>query len=232
MEVVGPRVVWLRYVDDILVVVPRRTDLPALLTRLNAVHPSIQFTVEEEQNERLPFLDTVVTRQDSGPVFCVYRKPTNTKVGLKPQSCQNPRTIIATFKGELCRCYRLCTSIEQTKKEIQFTLDLYEDNGHDRAKLKKIADAYVPPTAKNRTKPNNKERRPKQTEPPETEVRNLFRALPYRTEEDLQEEEEEESIEIRPYACIQYIPEISSLNIPTGPGVRKESPVSPEDKTT
>ena len=71
----------------------------------------------------------------------IFRKPSNTNIGLKPQSCQNPRIVEASFKGELCRCYRLCKSTEQTKKEIQFTLDLYEDNGHDRAKLKKIADA-------------------------------------------------------------------------------------------
>ena len=77
MEVVGPRVVWLRYVDDVIVVVPSRTDLPDMRTRLNAVHPNIQFTIEEEQDERLPFLDTIVTRQDTGPVFSVYRKPTN-----------------------------------------------------------------------------------------------------------------------------------------------------------
>ena len=92
---------------------------------------------------------------------------------------------------------------------FKVTLDLYEDNGHDRVKLQKIADAYSPPTSARREKTSNKEKRKNSTKSPEIETKNLFRVLPCRTEEDIQEEEEEENIEIRPYACIQYIPGIA-----------------------
>ena len=76
-NIVGPCVTWLRYVDDIVVVTPSRMVLPDVLDQLNSVHPKIQLTVEEERDERLPFLDTIITRTDTGPVFNVYRKPTN-----------------------------------------------------------------------------------------------------------------------------------------------------------
>ncbi|XP_069982214.1 uncharacterized protein [Penaeus vannamei] len=75
-KIVGRNVVWLRYVDDILAVVPTRMNLPDL-HRLNTVHPSIQLTTEEERNEQLPFLDTLVQKRPDGPLFSVYRKPTN-----------------------------------------------------------------------------------------------------------------------------------------------------------
>ncbi|XP_069971546.1 uncharacterized protein [Penaeus vannamei] len=71
--IVGRNVVWLRYVGDIPAVVPTKTNLPDLPHRLNAVHPSIQFTIEEERNEQLPFLDTLIHRRPDGPIF-LYRE--------------------------------------------------------------------------------------------------------------------------------------------------------------
>ena len=100
---------------------------------LNAVHERVQFTREEEESRSIAFLDVFVTRKEDGTLTTrVYRKPSNTNIGLKPQSCQDPKTIVASFKGELCRCHRLCSSPDQIKKEIEFTLDLYENNGHNR----------------------------------------------------------------------------------------------------
>ena len=95
----------------------------------------------------IAFLNVNVTRHKDGSISTkVYRKPSNTNIGIKPHSCQDPKTAISAFKGELCRCHRLCSSKEETDKAIKFVLDLYQDNGHDRDKLKKIADAYNPPT--------------------------------------------------------------------------------------
>ena len=96
---------------------------------LNEVHPRVQFTREEEEDKSIAFLDVYLTRQDNGKISTrVYRKSSNTNITIKPQSCQNPLTVIATFKGELCRAHKLCSTAEQTQKEIDFLLDLYEDN--------------------------------------------------------------------------------------------------------
>ncbi|XP_069984619.1 uncharacterized protein [Penaeus vannamei] len=80
-------VVWLRYVDDIHAVVPTRTNPPDLLHRLNAVHPSIQFTTEEERDEKLPFLDTMIHRKPDGPIFSaeVMRRPRGEDTQSKTQ---------------------------------------------------------------------------------------------------------------------------------------------------
>ena len=136
-----------------------------------------------------------------------YRK---TNIGIKPQSCQDPKIVIASFKGELCRCFRLCTSPEQTKKEIQFTLDLYEDNGNDRKKLQSIADAYDPPLQTSKNKKNDKKtQKNDRSNDPLHGTMELFRTLPFRSEEDVREEEEEEEQQRKKYACIPYIPEIA-----------------------
>ena len=88
---------------------------------MNTVHQRVQFTWEEK--ERWCVMTTKI-----------YRKPSYTNIGLKPQSCQDPKTATASFKGELCLCYRLCSSLELTKNEVEFTLNLFEDNGHNREK--------------------------------------------------------------------------------------------------
>ena len=135
----------------------------------------------------------------------IYRKPSNTNIGLKPQSCQDPKKIVASFKGELCRCYRLCSSPEQIKKEIKFTLDLYEDNGHNRQKLKLIADSYTPPTV-TENKHKNKKRDRKTQNNIDRQTKNLFDLLPFKNV-NLGEDNEEQEEKL--YACINYIPEIA-----------------------
>ena len=110
----------------------------------------------------------------------------------------------------MCRCFRLCTSPEQTKKEIQFTLDLYEDNGNDRKKLQAIADAYDPPLQTSKNKKNDKKtQKNDRSNDPLHGTMELFRTLPFRSEEDVREEEEEEEQQQKKYACIPYIPEIA-----------------------
>lgn len=42
-------VLWKRYVDDVLAIVPRN-QTSDILNFINSIHPNIQFTVEEEAN--------------------------------------------------------------------------------------------------------------------------------------------------------------------------------------
>nr|VZI40321.1 unnamed protein product [Spirometra erinaceieuropaei] len=69
---------WARYVDDTFVVIDR-DQLLTFKERLNAVFPGIQFTMEEEENNQLSFLDVLICRKDCGELKTkVFRKATNT----------------------------------------------------------------------------------------------------------------------------------------------------------
>nr|VZH97602.1 unnamed protein product [Spirometra erinaceieuropaei] len=69
---------WARYVDDTFVVIERDQVL-TFQEHLNAVFPDIQFTMEEEENNQLAFLDVLVCRKDCGGLKTkVFRKATNT----------------------------------------------------------------------------------------------------------------------------------------------------------
>ena len=74
--------IYLRYVDDTFVSFKSRSDALAFFDTLNQLHSSLSFTIEEENNGQLPFLDVLVERCDSSFLTSVYRKPTFTGLYL------------------------------------------------------------------------------------------------------------------------------------------------------
>uniref|UniRef100_A0A1B6D9B7 Reverse transcriptase domain-containing protein n=1 Tax=Clastoptera arizonana TaxID=38151 RepID=A0A1B6D9B7_9HEMI len=82
---------FLRYVDDTFVIWPLGVDnINRFLAHLNFVHPSIQYTMEVENNNTLPFLDVLVIRKNGSLGHTVYRKPTHTDRYLNADSHHHP----------------------------------------------------------------------------------------------------------------------------------------------
>ncbi|BHF79918.1 hypothetical protein SprV_0702304200 [Sparganum proliferum] len=70
---------WARYVDDSFFV-GKTSDIGHLKELLNSVDPDIQFTMEAETNNQLPFLDVLVRRCTTGQLqTAVFRKSTDTR---------------------------------------------------------------------------------------------------------------------------------------------------------
>ena len=46
---------WLRYVDNTFILWPHQENVQTLLDHVNSIRPSIQFTKEKEQDNKLPF---------------------------------------------------------------------------------------------------------------------------------------------------------------------------------
>ena len=68
---------WKRYVDDTFCIV-KEGSVDEYLDHHNSVCPPIQFTVEQEKEGVLPFLDTCIYRKEDGSLdITVYRKPTH-----------------------------------------------------------------------------------------------------------------------------------------------------------
>ena len=66
---------WKRCVDDTFCIL-RKGSTKGFLHHLNGVRPTIKFTVEQEEDGTLPFLDMLLTRREDGSLdVSVYRKP-------------------------------------------------------------------------------------------------------------------------------------------------------------
>ena len=116
-DIMGNNVVWVRYVDDILVVVPKEMNLDEKLAKLNSVDDKIQFTLEKENDGTIAFLDTVIMR-GTQPKFKVYRKPTNKESYVHFYSGHNDRVKSGVVLGFFLRAYRICSE-DYLDDEIQ-----------------------------------------------------------------------------------------------------------------
>ena len=69
---------WYRYVDDTFTYM-LETYIEGFLAHLNNQHPRIKFTIEQEENRQIPFLDTLLTVEENGTISTkIYRKKTHT----------------------------------------------------------------------------------------------------------------------------------------------------------
>nr|VZH97849.1 unnamed protein product [Spirometra erinaceieuropaei] len=111
---------WARYVNDTFAVIERDQVL-TLKERLNSVFPDIQFTMEEEENNQLAFLDVLVCRKDCGGLKTkVFRKATNPTQILNFNSnhptCHKRSCVRTLFR----RVETLCSEPEDKVAESQY----------------------------------------------------------------------------------------------------------------
>ena len=71
-----PQKVWKRYVDDSFCII-KKDEIPAFHNTLNSIDPHISFTIEQENNGQIPFLDTLISRKN-GTISIKYLQKTDT----------------------------------------------------------------------------------------------------------------------------------------------------------
>ncbi|BHF65607.1 hypothetical protein SprV_0200862000 [Sparganum proliferum] len=119
---------WARYVDDTFVVIDR-DQLLTFKERLNAVFPDIQFTMEEEENNQLAFLDVLVCHKDCGGLKSnVFRKATNMMQVLNFNS-NHPICHKRSCVRTLCRRVEThCSEPEDKIAELQYLRRVFKAN--------------------------------------------------------------------------------------------------------
>ncbi|BHF76740.1 hypothetical protein SprV_0501983900 [Sparganum proliferum] len=128
---------WSRYVDDTFVII-KRSDVQDFKALLNSIFPDIQFTMEEEVDNRLPFLDVQVTKLSDGNIkTTVYRKATNTRRILHFRSNHpvgHKRSCVRTL---FQRAQTHCSNDDDRKKEVKYLRALFEANGYPKSFIRK-----------------------------------------------------------------------------------------------
>jgi hypothetical protein len=67
---------YFRYVDDILIVYDKnKTHIDTMITKFNTLYPTINFTIENEENKKLNFLDQTIHREHNKLDYTIYIKP-------------------------------------------------------------------------------------------------------------------------------------------------------------
>ena len=135
-----PPLIRKRYVDD-----TEQNKVDIFLNHLNQQHPSIRFTMETENDNRIAFLDSLVTREPEGKLhISVYRKPTHTDKYLAydshhPQSIK--RGIVKCLHDRAKRIITKPSGIAQEKKHLSTVLAA---NGYPSSFLQKVTKTRNP----------------------------------------------------------------------------------------
>ena len=122
-------VMYKRYVDDSFILFRQRSHAALFLDYLNKQHPKLKFTMEEESENSLPFLDVLVSKHGNKFQTSVFRKKTFTGLGSSFFSCCDRIFKINAVKTLLSRCYKVCSSWNAIDLEINFLRKFFNDNG-------------------------------------------------------------------------------------------------------
>jgi hypothetical protein len=130
--------IWFRYVDDVLARFKGSCgDAEEFLTFLNGLRPSINFTLEFEQDGFLPFLDVGIRKTETGVIFEVFRKPTHTNLYINRRSCHPPgvfKGLVSTLKK---RALSVCSE-GRLKEELSFLRETLLSNGYGDKEIRSL----------------------------------------------------------------------------------------------
>jgi hypothetical protein len=125
----APPLIYKRYVDDTFVTFSHKRDILPFFDFLNTLHESINFTKENEENCRLPFLDVSVLKTPNGFVTSVYRKSTYTGLGSHFLSSCAHIFKVNSCKTLIHRAYQLSSNLAIFHHEISFLKNFFCTNG-------------------------------------------------------------------------------------------------------
>ena len=128
---------WPWYVDD-SVLKCKRNKAQVILDHLNSIEPDdIKFTMEEEENNKLPSLDLQlnVNRRTKKIEFSVHYKKTHTNITIKKQSNHRESTKRGIIKGYADRARTLCDP-QYLQDELKNIEEVFEENGYSKKEIK------------------------------------------------------------------------------------------------
>lgn len=128
---------WVRYVDDIWAIV-KKSEVANVLSILNSLYPTIKFTVEEESEGVLNFLDIQLTRSRNNFDVNVYRKPTCTDRFISVDSFCPMQHKLAAFNSMVFRLEMLPLSLENYNGELLKIKKIANANGFHESHINKL----------------------------------------------------------------------------------------------
>ncbi|KAL9981760.1 hypothetical protein ACROYT_G010507 [Oculina patagonica] len=97
---------------------------------LNSIDPHISFTIEEESDQQIAFLDSLVSRKDNMITIDVYRKATHTDRYLDFYSHHDKSHKISTAETILHRATKLPSTAQGKNTEINHVTDALRANNY------------------------------------------------------------------------------------------------------
>ncbi|XP_033606939.1 uncharacterized protein LOC117282232 [Cryptotermes secundus] len=134
---------WFRYVYDTFVIWPHGPNkLKDFLNHLISICQYIRFTMENEIEGHLPFLDIDIYRRPDGSLsHRVYRKSTHTNCYLIAVSHHHPSNKQAVFSALVHRA-RALSNHKSLHAESVLLGDIFRQNGHNTQQIYRVLSCH------------------------------------------------------------------------------------------
>lgn len=165
-----------KYVDDLICAIPN-DKITELISIFNNYDPNIQFTIETEHDQSVPFLDTLVRRNDQNKIqLDWYSKPSSSGRYINFNSYHTTKMKINVILGLRRRIERI-SHPEFKENNIKKLYNIMKDNSYPDAFLKKYL--YNTSLITNISKNNQHNNNLINTNDPQTQKKIHYFALPY-----------------------------------------------------
>jgi hypothetical protein len=129
-----------RYIDDIFFIWnTSENELLEFHAHMNKEHPTIKFDLEYS-TEKIPFLDTMVYKEDNKLKLDLYRKPTDKQQYLHKQSSHPKNTKHSIIYSQALRYKRIITDPTRLKQRTQELTDAFIHRGYKETEIKAIIE--------------------------------------------------------------------------------------------
>ena len=98
------------------------------LRYMNSRQPNIQFTCEEESNNKISILDVSITRMNNKLVTSLYRKKTFSGVNMNYNSFLPLKYKKGLIRTPLFRAFNICADYNTFHNEVQYLKLIWQKN--------------------------------------------------------------------------------------------------------
>ena len=117
-----------RYVDDIFLMFEKKEHVRKFFRYMNSRHRNIKFTFEEEQDNKISFLDISITRVGNELQTSLFRKNTFSGVYLNFNSHLPNMYKKGLIDTLFYRAYNICSSYASFDQEINYPKTVWQKN--------------------------------------------------------------------------------------------------------
>jgi hypothetical protein len=127
-----------RYVDDILIICNNtRTNTEVVLAEFNKIHKNLQFTMEQESNNTIKYLDISILRNNDKLEYNIYSKPTTSSTVIHASSFHPIEHERMAFNYSINRVDKYPLSLENMKIELNIIRQTAKENNYSHSIIKR-----------------------------------------------------------------------------------------------
>jgi hypothetical protein len=130
---------YFRYVDDILIFYKdNTTNIEKVLSSFDSINPELTFTMEQEKDNKLKFLDITITKDANKLNYEIYRKPTTSDTIIPKDSCHPIEHKLAAVRYFANRIQTYNLDQMRKQKEIDTVKEIIHNNKYSKSLLSKV----------------------------------------------------------------------------------------------